>query len=95
MRKFYETWEDAPEKLTTPSRELSKDLRGHFKDSCILDFLELPTKHSEQDLRMGLVRLLGNFLRDLGRDFTFIGEEDPIQVGTRDRSNDLLFSHRE
>lgn len=58
-------------------------------------FLELPSRHSEQDLRKGLVRLLGEFLRELGRDFTFIGEEYPIQVGTRDGFIDLLFFHRE
>lgn len=70
-------------------------MKGHFKDSYILDFLELPSKHSEQDLRKGVVSLLGKFLRELGRDFTFIGEEFPIQVGNRDGFIDLLFFHRE
>ena len=83
------------QKLATPSRELPAGLKGHFKDSYVLDFLELPPSHSEQDLRKSLVRLLSGFLRELGRDFTFIGEEYPIQVGTRDGFIDLLFFHRE
>lgn len=91
----FERFALADSKLATPSRELSKDIQGHFKDSYVLDFLGLPSTHSEMDLRKGLIRFLGNFLRELGRDFTFIGEEYPIQVGTRDGSIDLLFFHRE
>ena len=30
----------------------------------------------------------------MGRDFTFVGEEYPIQVGGEDYRIDLLFSHR-
>ena len=91
----FERFALADQKLATPSRELPTEMKGHFKDSYVLDFLDLPPSHSEQDLRKGLVRLLGAFLRELGRDFTFIGEEYPIQVGTRDGFVDLLFFHRE
>lgn len=91
----FERFALADQKLATPSRQLQAPLKGHFKDSYVLDFLELPSRHSEQDLRKALVRLLGDFLRELGRDFTFIGEEYPIQVGTRDGFIDLLFFHRE
>jgi len=91
----FERFALSDQKLVTPSRELTTELKGHFKDSYILDFLEIPDKHSEQDLRRSLVSMLGAFLRELGRDFTFIGEEYPIQVGTRDGFIDLLFFHRE
>lgn len=84
----------ADEKLATVSRVLPKESRQHFKDSYIVEFLDLPAAHSETDLRRALVHRLGQFLRELGRDFTFIGEEYPIQVGTRDGSIDLLFFHR-
>ena len=50
----------------------------------MVEFLGLPIAHSETDLRRALVHRLGQFLRELGRDFTFIREEYPIQVGTRD-----------
>ncbi|MEX2491206.1 MAG: PDDEXK nuclease domain-containing protein [Nitrospirales bacterium] len=91
----FERFALADQKLATVSREIGTDLAGHFKDSYVLDFLELPLTHSERDLRKGLVRQLAHFLRELGRDFSFIGEEYPIQVGTRDGSIDLLFFHRE
>ncbi|MES2996898.1 MAG: PDDEXK nuclease domain-containing protein [Verrucomicrobiota bacterium] len=84
----------AGEKLATLSRVLPEGSRHHFKDSYVIEFLDLPAEHSETDLRRALVHRLGRFLRELGRDFSFIGEEYPIQVGTRDGSIDLLFFHR-
>lgn len=84
----------ADEKLVTLSRVFPEESRHHFKDSYVIEFLGLPAAHSETDLRRALVHRLGQFLRELGRDFTFIGEEYPIQVGTRDGSIDLLFFHR-
>ena len=35
-----------------------------------------------------------NFILELGKDFTFVGEEYPIQVGWEDYRIDLLFFHR-
>jgi len=81
-------------KIATLSRVFPEESRRHFKDSYVVEFLGLPVAHSETDLRRALVHRLGQFLRELGRDFTFIGEEYPIQVGTRDGSIDLLFFHR-
>ena len=84
----------ADEKIVTLSRVFPEASRRHFKDSYVVEFLGLPVAHSETDLRRALVHRLGQFLRELGRDFTFIGEEYPIPVGTRDGSMDLLFFHR-
>jgi len=66
-----------------------------FKDSYIVEFLDLPDGHSERDLQRGLISDLKRFLLELGRDFCFVGEEYPIQVGGRDFRLDLLFFHRE
>ncbi len=65
-----------------------------FKDSYLLEFLDLPQPHSERDLRRGLVANLRRFLLELGRDFCFVGEEYRVQVGTKDFFIDLLFFHR-
>jgi predicted nuclease of restriction endonuclease-like (RecB) superfamily len=65
-----------------------------FKDAYMVDFLGLPTGHSEADLHQGLVGQLKNFLIELGRDFCFVGSEYPLQVGGRDFALDLLFFHR-
>lgn len=65
-----------------------------FKDSYIIEFLDLPDGHSEFDLHRRLLQNLKHFLIELGRDFCFIGTEYPIQVGNRDFLLDLLFFHR-
>jgi RecB family endonuclease NucS len=65
-----------------------------FKDAYTLEFLGLPTGHTEADLHRGLLAQLRNFLIELGRDFCFVGSEYPVQVGGRDFALDLLFYHR-
>lgn len=65
-----------------------------FKDAYSLEFLELPDEHSEADLHRGLLRNLGRFITELGRDFCFVGSEYPVQVGKQDFAIDLLFFHR-
>jgi predicted nuclease of restriction endonuclease-like (RecB) superfamily len=66
-----------------------------FKDTYLFDFLALPDGHSEADLQRGLIGNLKRFLLELGRDFTFVGEEYLLQVGGKDFRIDLLFFHRE
>lgn len=41
-----------------------------------------------------LLRNLGRFITELGRDFCFVGSQYPIQVGGQDFALDLLFFHR-
>ncbi len=73
---------------------LYPNIQEESKDIYLLDFLDLPAHHSEQDLRSGLVANLKKFLMELGRDFCFVGEEYPLQVGSKDFSVDLVFFHR-
>ena len=56
--------------------------------------LELPDEHTEADLHRGLLRNLGRFITELGRDFCFVGSEYPVQVGKQDFAIDLVFFHR-
>ncbi len=72
-----------------------KPLTGVFRDSYVLDFLNLPPSHSENDLKTALVYCLKDFILELGRDFTFLGQEYRLQVGNSDFFVDLLFFHRE
>jgi predicted nuclease of restriction endonuclease-like (RecB) superfamily len=81
----------APPKLSTSLAELHPEAATVFKDTYILEFLDLPTVHSEADLQRGLVEKLKQFLIELGRDFCFVGSYYPIQVGGRDFEIDLLF----
>jgi predicted nuclease of restriction endonuclease-like (RecB) superfamily len=84
----------APPKLSALLRELHPAAESIFKDTYLLDFLDLPEDHSEADLQGGLVANLRRFLLELGGDFTFLGERFRVQVGGRDFELDLLFFHR-
>ena len=52
-----------------------------FKNAYNLEFLVLSDSHSEADLHSGLLRNLGRFLTELGRDFCFVRSKYPVQVG--------------
>lgn len=85
----------APPKVSAPLTQLHPAAGRLFKDTYLLDFLDLPEGHSEGDLQRGLVGNMRRFLIELGRDFAFIGEQYVVQVGGRDFRLDLLFFHRE
>jgi predicted nuclease of restriction endonuclease-like (RecB) superfamily len=82
-------------KLAPAVRVLPQDATGVFKDSYLVDFLDLPDKHSEADLQTGLLRNLRRFLMELGDGFAFVGEKVRVQVGNQDFELDLLFYHRD
>lgn len=65
-----------------------------FLDSYVVEFLDLPDTFHENDFRKALVKGMRDFILELGKDFTFVGEEYPIQVGGEDYRIDLLFFHR-
>ena len=80
------------------SREKTID-EDDIPESRILDchcfeFLDLPNNFSEKDLRKAIVSNLKQFLLEMGGDFTFVGEEFRIQVGSRDFYIDLLLFNR-
>ena len=66
-----------------------------FKDELFLDFLNLPTKHSENKLKKSIVEQMKNFILELGsKDFLFMDMEYALQVGASTYKADLLFYHR-
>lgn len=65
-----------------------------FLDQYVVEFLDLPDTFHENDFRRALIKGMRDFILELGRDFTFVGEEYPIQVGGEDYRIDLLFFHR-
>ena len=64
-------------------------------DIYCLEFLDLPNDFSENDLKKSIINNLKNFILEVGKDFTFIGDEYRIQVGKHDFYIDLLFYNRE
>ncbi|MDK4500896.1 PDDEXK nuclease domain-containing protein [Fusobacterium necrophorum] len=84
------------QKTLTPAIEESRRATGNvFLDNYVLDFLDLPETVSERDLQKSIIRNLKDFILEIGKDFTFIGEEYRVQVGKHDYYIDLLFYHRE
>ena len=84
----------SPPKVSALLTQIHPEALTVFKDSYLLDFLNLSDDHTELDLHKGLLQKLKIFLIELGHDFCFVGSEYPLQVGTRDFSLDLLFFHR-
>jgi predicted nuclease of restriction endonuclease-like (RecB) superfamily len=84
----------SPAKVSPLVTQMYPDALSIFKDSYLVEFLDLSTSHGETDLHRGLLNRLKDFLIELGRDFCFVGSEFPLQVGCRDFALDLLFFHR-
>ena len=73
---------------------IEKNIKDRFLDTYVLEFLDLPEKYNEKDLRKAIIHNLKNFILEIGKDFTFVGEEYRVQVGNTDSYIDLLFYHR-
>jgi predicted nuclease of restriction endonuclease-like (RecB) superfamily len=66
-----------------------------LRDSYTLEFLDVPEKHKEKELRKSIVANIRDFILEFGKDFTFVGDEYRVQVGNKDYHIDLLFYNRE
>lgn len=82
-------------KLSPTLRKLPQDVSNVFKDTYVFEFVDLPHDHSENDLQKELLANMKEFILELGKDFSFIGQEYSLQVGMHDYYIDLLFFHRE
>ena len=56
----------SPVKVAALLRQLHPDAATVFKDSYLVEFLDLPPEHSEDDLQRGLIEQLKQFLIELG-----------------------------
>ena len=65
-----------------------------FLDKYVLEFLDAPKRGSEKDFQKSILENLKNFVLEIGKDFSFIGNEYRVQVGNHDYYIDLLFYHR-
>jgi len=87
--------------LMGDKHNLSKGLKNIYpqitpmlKDTIFVDFLGLPTKHSEKRLQNSILENMKDFILELGKDFLFYDKEYPLQVGNSTFKIDLLFFHR-
>lgn len=66
-----------------------------FKAPYMFEFLDLPDGHSEKDLEKAITLNLQKFILEIGKGFTYMGEQFRVQVGNKDYRTDLLFYHRD
>ncbi|MCL2079528.1 MAG: PDDEXK nuclease domain-containing protein [Oscillospiraceae bacterium] len=66
-----------------------------LRDSYVLEFLDIPERHKEKELRKAIISNLCKFILEFGKDFTLVGEEYRVQVGNKDFSIDLLLYNRD
>jgi predicted nuclease of restriction endonuclease-like (RecB) superfamily len=81
-------------KLSPLLRELPQDVSSTFKDTYIFELLQIPDDHKEKDLQKAIAKNITKFLLEFGRDFAFMGEEYPLQVGNQDFAVNLMFYNR-
>ena len=87
---YYERYMLSKDKLL----QTANHIKNPFLDSYVIEFLDLPDVFHENDFRKALIMGMKDFILELGKDFTFVGEEYPIQVGNEDYRIDLVFFHR-
>lgn len=76
------------------SREKCIDPELVFKNSYILNFLDLPSSYTEKDLEQALIENLQEFILELGGGFAFLERQKRISIDSVDYHLDLLFYHR-
>jgi predicted nuclease of restriction endonuclease-like (RecB) superfamily len=89
---FFERTMLANQMVSPKATPLPKDF---FKEPYIFEFLDLPQNHSEKDLEKALIQNLQKFILEIGKGFTYLGNQYRLQVGNKDYYTDLLFFHRD
>ena len=91
---LYERTMLANKNFSSTVKNLPQDVTNSFRDSYVLEFLDLPKVYKEKDLQTSLISSLKDFILEAGKGFAFIGQEYKVQVGKSDFYIDLLFYHR-
>ena len=70
--------------------DLAKEV---IKDPYNFDFLTLTEGYREKELEDALTNNITKFLLELGQGFAYIGRQQPIMIGQKEMTMDLLFYH--
>lgn len=95
--ELYERQADASKKLTnyesrlpSPQSELSRDI---IKDPYIFELAGLQEKIVERDIEQEMLEQIKTVLLELGKGFSFVGNQYMISTPNNDYLIDLLFYH--
>lgn len=81
-------------KITMPEND--SDLANYtIKDPYIFDFVSLKNDYKELDLENAMLNKIRNLLVELGKGFSFVGNQYKISMEDKDYFIDLLFYHLE
>jgi predicted nuclease of restriction endonuclease-like (RecB) superfamily len=75
-------------------KEIYPQAMSMLKDTLFVDFLGLPQKHSEKQLKNGILDNMKDFILELGKDFLHYATELSLKVGGSIYKVDLVFFHR-
>lgn len=78
---------------STLPKPLSDLANQTLKDPYIFDFLTLDADFREKDVEKQLTHHITKFLLELGKGFSFLGNQYHLEVGNQDYYIDLLFYH--
>ena len=95
--QYYLRYEANQNALPSAIKAIDEDDYPNTKilDLYSLEFADLPNEYSEKDLKKSIMNNLKMFILEIGKSFSFVGEEYRVQVGTHDYFIDLLFFNRE
>ena len=91
---YYERYMLSNEGNSPAIQRAKQETHNLFMDSYVLEFLDAPKIGNEGDFQKSILENLKNFILEIGKDFSFIGNEYRVQVGNHDYYIDLLFYHR-
>jgi predicted nuclease of restriction endonuclease-like (RecB) superfamily len=70
------------------------DIKNIFKPDYNFNFLEIAPKHLEKELEAKIIKDIEHFLKELGEDFLFLGQQVPILIDDEKHYIDLVLYHR-
>ena len=86
-----------PEKLTNFNNRLpatqSEFARDMLKDPYIFELANITKKSTERDIENAMIERIKNVLLELGKGFSFVGNQYKISTNNNDYYIDLLFYH--
>lgn len=95
-RKFHERIGNSNNNFNVILPPKDSDLVNNtIKDPYIFDFIALKDKYKETELENELVIRIKNVLLELGKGFSFVGNQYKISVDNQEYYIDLLFYHLE
>lgn len=80
------------EKLPLPQSELARDI---MKDPYIFELEGIKDNYIEKDIENAMLEKIKNVLLELGKGFSFVGNEYKVSTENQDYYIDLLFYHLE